>query len=165
MMDVLAQVDQVAGSDCTVLILGETGVGKELLAQRVHRQSGRRDDPFVILDATTIPENLVESELFGHEKGAFTGADRRKVGRLELAHGGTVFIDEVSEIPKSIQAKFLRVLQEKTLVRVGGMQTISSDFRLVAASNRDLAAEVAAGRFREDLYYRLNVVPVTLPAN
>jgi transcriptional regulator with GAF, ATPase, and Fis domain/tetratricopeptide (TPR) repeat protein len=163
MMDVLAQVDQVAGSDCTVLILGETGVGKELLAQRVHRQSGRRDDPFVILDATTIPENLVESELFGHEKGAFTGADRRKVGRLELAHGGTVFIDEVSEIPKSIQAKFLRVLQEKTLVRVGGMQTISSDFRLVAASNRDLAAEVAAGRFREDLYYRLNVVPVTLP--
>jgi transcriptional regulator with GAF, ATPase, and Fis domain len=146
-----------------VLISGETGVGKELLARRLHKMSPRRDYPLITVDPTTIPENLVESELFGHEKGAFTGADRQKNGRMVLAHGGTLFIDEVGEIPKSTQVKLLRVLQEKTLVRVGGTQTISSDFRLVAATNRDLAEEVAAGRFREDLFYRLNVVPIVLP--
>ncbi len=163
MKKMLEQVDRIAASSSTVLILGETGVGKELLARRIHRMSPRRDNPLIIVDPTVIPENLVESELFGHEKGAFTGADRRKKGRIELAHQGTLFIDEVGEIPQSIQVKLLRTLQEKTLVRIGGNQTLYSDFRLVVATNRDLAAEVAAGRFREDLYYRLNVIPVTLP--
>jgi transcriptional regulator with GAF, ATPase, and Fis domain len=163
MKKVLEQVDRVASSDGTVLILGETGVGKELLAHRIHHMSRRNQGPFIIVDSNTIPENLVESELFGYEKGAFTGAERRKAGRLELAHGGTLFIDEIGEIPKSLQVKLLRVLQEKTLVRLGGSQAISSDFRLVVATNRDLAAEVSTGRFREDLYYRLNVVPITLP--
>jgi len=163
MKRILAQADQIADADSTVLILGETGVGKELLADRIHKMSARRERPFVVVDPTTLPDNLVESELFGHEKGAFTGADRQKKGRMELAHGGTLFIDEVGEIPKAIQVKFLRVLQEKALVRIGGTQTLYSDFRLIAATNRDLAQEVAAGRFREDLFYRLNVVPITLP--
>jgi len=163
MKKVLERVDQVASSDSTVLILGKTGVGKELLAHRLHHMSSRNEGPFVIVDSTTIPENLAESELFGYEKGAFTGAERRKAGRIELAHGGTLFIDEIGEIPRSVQVKLLRVLEQKTLVRLGGTQAISSDFRLVVATNRDLASEVAAGRFREDLYYRLNVVPITLP--
>jgi transcriptional regulator with GAF, ATPase, and Fis domain len=163
MLEILDQVDQVAASDGTVLIMGETGVGKELFAYRLHKMSTRHDRPFVIVDPTTIPETLVESELFGHEKGAFTGADQQKAGRLELAHGGTLFIDEVGEIPKSVQVKLLRTLQEKTFVRVGGTSTLTSDFRLVAATNRDLAEEVAAGRFREDLYYRINVLPFTIP--
>jgi transcriptional regulator with GAF, ATPase, and Fis domain/tetratricopeptide (TPR) repeat protein len=163
MLEILAQLDHIAGSDGTVLITGETGAGKELFANRLHEMSGRREGPFVIVDPTTIPETLVESELFGHEKGAFTGAERQKPGRLELANGGTLFIDEVGEIPKSVQAKLLRALQEKTLVRVGGTITLRSDFRLVAATNRDLAREVAAGRFREDLYYRINVVPLAIP--
>jgi transcriptional regulator with GAF, ATPase, and Fis domain/tetratricopeptide (TPR) repeat protein len=162
MKKILAQADKIAASDSTVLILGETGVGKELLSHRIHVMSNRNEGPFVVVDPATIPENLVESELFGHEKGAFTGADRRKKGRMELAHRGTLFIDEVGEIPKTIQVKLLRALQEKTLVRVGGTQTLSSDFRLITATNRDLAEEAAAGRFREDLYYRLNVVPLTL---
>jgi transcriptional regulator with GAF, ATPase, and Fis domain len=159
----LNQTDRIAQTDSTVLILGETGVGKELLARRIHRMSQRNISPMIIVDPTVIPENLVESELFGHEKGAFTGADRQKKGRMELAHKGTLFIDEVGEIPKSIQVKLLRVLQEKSMTRIGGNRNISSDFRLIAATNRDLAGEVAAGRFREDLYYRLNVIPVTLP--
>ncbi|MBU1169083.1 MAG: sigma 54-interacting transcriptional regulator [Proteobacteria bacterium] len=163
MIRTLNQADRIAASDSTVLILGETGVGKELLAQRIHRMSPRKDKPLIIVDPTVIPENLVESELFGHEKGAFTGADRQKKGRMELAAKGTLFIDEVGEIPKSIQVKLLRAIQEKTMTRIGGAQNIHSDFRLIAATNRDLAAEVAAGRFREDLYYRLNVIPVTLP--
>jgi transcriptional regulator with GAF, ATPase, and Fis domain len=163
MQAVLNQFDLVAATESTVLILGETGVGKELLAHRIHRMSPRRDHALVIVDPTTINQNLFESELFGHEKGAFTGADRQKKGRMELAHMGTLFIDEVGEIPLPMQAKLLRVLQEKKLVRVGGNQTISSDFRLVAATNRDLAGEVAAGRFRKDLYYRLNVVPLFVP--
>jgi len=163
MLEILGQIDQVAASDGTVLIMGETGVGKELFAHRLHRMSERHDRPFVVVDPTTIPETLVESELFGHEKGAFTGADQQKAGRLELAHGGTLFIDEVGEIPKSLQVKLLRTLQEKSFVRVGGTSTLHSDFRLVAATNRDLAEEVAAGRFREDLYYRINVLPFTIP--
>ncbi len=163
MGNILAQADRVAETDSTVLILGETGVGKELLAHRLHRASPRRDRPLVIVDPTTITENLVESELFGHEKGSFTGADRQKIGRLELAHRGTLFIDEVGEIPKSIQVKLLRALQEKAISRVGGNHGIRTNFRLIAATNRDLAAEVGAGRFREDLYYRLNVVPLVLP--
>jgi transcriptional regulator with GAF, ATPase, and Fis domain len=163
MLRTLDQADRIAATNSTVLILGETGVGKELVARRFHKMSHRRTKPFVIVDLSTIPENLVESELFGHEKGAFTGADRQKPGRLEVAHGGTLFIDEVGEIPKSTQVKLLRVLQEKALTRVGGNRILHSDFRLVAATNRDLAAEVAAGRFREDLYYRLNVVPLIIP--
>ena len=163
MQKLLAQAKQVAGSNSTILILGETGVGKELMARDIHNLSPRRDQPMVIVDPTTIPETLIESELFGHEKGAFTGADRQKLGRIELAHRGTLFIDEVGEIPKSSQVKLLRVLQEKTLIRVGGTKTITSDFRLIAATNRNLADEVAAGRFREDLYYRLNVISITLP--
>ncbi|MFZ2630905.1 MAG: sigma 54-interacting transcriptional regulator [Desulfosalsimonadaceae bacterium] len=163
MVKILAQADRAAASDSTVLILGETGAGKELLARRIHQMSRRKDQPLIIVDPTVIPENLVESELFGHEKGAFTGADRQKKGLMELAHKGTLFIDEVGEIPKSIQVKLLRVIQEKTMTRIGGARTIYSDFRLIIATNRNLAEEVAAGRFREDLYYRLNVVPVTLP--
>ncbi|MDJ0855193.1 MAG: sigma 54-interacting transcriptional regulator [Desulfobacterales bacterium] len=160
---VLDQADRIAATDSSVLILGETGVGKELLARRIHAQSLRQDHPMVVVDPTAIPETLVESELFGHEKGAFTGADRQKAGRLELAHNGTLFIDEVGEIPMTIQVKLLRALQEKTMVRVGGTRTLSTNFRLIAATNRNLAAEVEAGRFREDLYYRLNVIPIVLP--
>lgn len=161
--EMLARIDQVAATDSSVLILGETGVGKELVARRIHQLSHRRHMPLVIVDPTTIAEGLVESELFGHEKGAFTGADHRKKGRLELSHQGTLFIDEVGEIPKSIQVKLLRALQEKTTMRVGGTTPIFTDFRLIAATNRDLAGEVAAGRFREDLYYRLNVIPIVVP--
>ena len=164
MVALLEQVDRIAVTDSTILILGETGVGKELLARRIHSRSRRREHPLVVVDPTAIPETLVESELFGHEKGAFTGADHQRAGRLELAHNGSLFIDEVGEIPLSIQVKLLRALQEKTMVRVGGTKTLSSNFRLIVATNRDLAREVQAGRFREDLYYRLNVIPITLPS-
>ena len=163
MQTILNKVDRMAVSDGTILILGETGVGKEVTAHRIHHMSPRKEGPFVIVDSTAIADNLFESELFGHEKGAFSGADRRKLGRLELAHGGTLFIDEIGEIPKPLQSKLLRVIQEKTLVRLGGTNTISCDFRLVVATNRNLAAEVASGRFREDLYFRINVLPVTIP--
>lgn len=159
-LNLLDQIDQVAGSEANVLILGETGVGKELVARRIHRKSNRGDGPFIIADLTSIPENLVESELFGHEKGAFTGADRQKPGRLELAEGGVLFLDEVGEMPLSVQPKLLRALQEKTFFRVGGTRSIHSDFRVAAATNRNLEEEIAAGRFREDLYYRLNVIPL-----
>jgi transcriptional regulator with GAF, ATPase, and Fis domain/tetratricopeptide (TPR) repeat protein len=163
MIHILEQADRIAATDSSVLIMGETGVGKELLAWRLHHMGPRRINPFVIVDLTAVPDGLVESELFGHEKGAFTGADHQKIGRMELAHQGTIFIDEIGEIPKSIQIKLLRVIQEKTLYRVGGTRPVMSDFRLVVATNRDLASEVASGRFREDLYYRLNVVPFTVP--
>jgi transcriptional regulator with GAF, ATPase, and Fis domain len=163
MTGVMALADRAAASEATVLLLGETGVGKELLARRIHLQSPRRHGPFITVDLASTPEGLVESELFGHEKGAFTGADRTKPGRLELAHQGTLFLDELGEIPRAVQVKLLRAIQEKTFVRLGGTRSQSSDFRVVAATNRDLAAEVAAGRFRQDLYYRLNVVPLTVP--
>jgi transcriptional regulator with GAF, ATPase, and Fis domain len=163
MAELLDQADQIARTESTVLILGETGTGKELLAKRIHAKSARSEAPFVVVDSTTIPENLLESELFGHERGAFTGADRQKIGRIELAHQGTLFLDEAGELPLSAQVKLLRVLQERTFNRVGGNRTINSDFRLIVATSRDLAAEVAAGRFREDLYYRLNVIPIHLP--
>jgi transcriptional regulator with GAF, ATPase, and Fis domain len=163
MLQIILQADRIAISESTVLILGQTGVGKELMARRIHHKSSRHKHPYVIVDMTAIPENLFESELFGHEKGAFTGADRQRLGRVELAHHGTLFIDEIGETPKSVQAKLLRALEEKTIFRVGGNKPISSDFRLIAATNRDLAAEVAAGNFREDLYYRLNVLPLTMP--
>ena len=163
MSKLLDQAEHVARTDSTVLLLSESGTGKELLAKRIHQQSSKRDGPLIIVDSTTIPENLFESELFGHEKGAFTGADRRKVGYIELAHQGTLFLDEIGELPLQIQTKLLRILQEKTFARVGGTRKLKSDFRLIAATNRDLANEVAEGRFREDLYYRLNVVPLILP--
>ncbi|MFZ0930464.1 MAG: sigma 54-interacting transcriptional regulator, partial [Syntrophobacteraceae bacterium] len=157
-MRVVKQADRIAESEATVLIMGETGVGKELLARRIHAKSPRCDGPFVVVDLTAIPESLVESELFGHEKGAFTGADRQKPGRFELADRGTLFIDETGEIALSVQAKLLRAIQEKTFYRVGGTRALSSDFRLVAATNRNLAQEVRTGRFREDLYYRISVI-------
>ncbi len=163
MGQVLDQADRVAVTDSSVLILGETGVGKELLARRIHEKSRRADRSLIVVDPSTMPESLVESELFGHEKGAFTGADRQKKGRLELAHGGTLFIDEIGDIPLPVQVKLLRVLQEKTIMRVGGTRTIYSDFRLVAATHRDIARMVARGEFREDLYYRINVVPIHMP--
>jgi transcriptional regulator with GAF, ATPase, and Fis domain len=163
MIDLLDQADKVATTESTVLIMGETGVGKELLAKRVHMMSNRASAPFITVDSTTIPDTLVESELFGHEKGAFTGADQQKIGRLELADKGTLFIDEVGELPKTTQAKLLRVLQEKTFIRVGGTLPISSDFRLLVATNRNLEEEIKKKTFREDLYFRLNTIPLILP--
>jgi PAS domain S-box-containing protein len=160
---VLSKVQQVAGSDATVLIQGETGVGKELVARAIHSESGRARKPFVKIDCTGIPPNLVESELFGHEAGAFTGAEKLRRGRFELAEGGTVFLDEISELPIEIQAKLLRILQEKAFERVGGNRTFTADVRIIAATNRQVTDEVAAGRFRADLYYRLHVYPITVP--
>ena len=160
---VLKQVEDVAGTDATVLILGETGTGKELIARAIHRLSPRRDNAFVKLNCSAIPLGLLESELFGHEKGAFTGAIAQKIGRLELAHQGTFFLDEVGDLPAELQPKILRALQEKEFERVGGTRTIPVNIRLVAATNRDLAKMVNAGQFRSDLYYRLRVFPVTIP--
>ncbi|MBU2648590.1 sigma 54-interacting transcriptional regulator [bacterium] len=159
----LVHVDQVAVTDSAVLLMGETGVGKELMARRLYQMSPRYPGSFVVVDLTSIPESLLESELFGHEKGAFTGANQQKKGRIEFAHQGTLFIDELGEIPRSIQVKLLRVLQEKTYMRVGGTTPLFSDFRLITATNRDLEKEVAAGRFREDLYYRISVIPFIIP--
>ncbi|HTN52039.1 MAG TPA: sigma-54 dependent transcriptional regulator [Anaeromyxobacter sp.] len=163
MRRVLEQLRKVAPTDATVLVLGESGTGKELVARALHGGSGRRERPFVSVSCAAIPEGLLESELFGHEKGSFTGAVRRKLGRFELAHEGTLFLDEVGEIPPAIQVKLLRVLQERRFERVGGEETVAVDVRVVSATNRDLARMVAEGRFREDLYYRLNVVPIALP--
>jgi transcriptional regulator with GAF, ATPase, and Fis domain/tetratricopeptide (TPR) repeat protein len=163
MTGIFAQADQVSHTGSTILILGETGTGKELLARRIHQKSDRSGGPFIIVDSTTIPENLLESELFGYEKGAFTGAEKRKIGRIESAHGGTLFLDEIGELPLQAQAKLLRVLQEKEFSRVGGTRTLTSDFRLIAATNRDLLGEVEKGQFRRDLYFRLSVIPIQLP--
>jgi DNA-binding NtrC family response regulator len=160
---VLEAIHRAAPTKARVLITGESGVGKELVAKAIHDLSRRAPGPFVKLNCAAIAENLVESELFGHEKGAFTGADRRHEGRFERAHGGTLFLDEVGELPLGTQAKLLRVLQEGEIERVGGKEPVKVDVRVIAATNRDLQAEVKAGRFREDLYYRLNVVPVHVP--
>jgi formate hydrogenlyase transcriptional activator len=160
---VLKQVETVAPTDSTVLILGETGTGKELLARAVHDLSPRRDHTFVRINCASIPAGLLESELFGHEKGAFTGAIARRVGRLELAHQGTIFLDEVGDIPLELQPKLLRALQEKEFERLGSTRTITTDARIVAATNRDLGKLVASGQFRSDLFYRLSVFPITLP--
>ena len=156
-------VKRAATTRATVLILGESGTGKELIAQAIHHESQRRDKPFIKVHCAALSENLLESELFGHEKGSFTGAMARKEGRFELADGGTLFLDEIGEISPSVQVKLLRVLQQREFERGGGTQTVKVDVRIVAATHKDLVAEVKAGRFREDLYYRLNVVAVTLP--
>jgi PAS domain S-box-containing protein len=160
---VLKQIEDVAATDATVLILGETGTGKELIARAIHRLSQRNGHAFVRLNCSAIPSGLLESELFGHEKGAFTGAIAQKIGRLELAHQGTFFLDEVGDLPPELQPKILRALQEKEFERVGGTRTIPVNVRLVAATNRDLAKMVSASEFRSDLYYRLRVFPVTVP--
>ena len=163
LLEVLHQVDQVAPTDATVLILGETGTGKELIARAIHHRSARRQRPLIKVNCAAIPPTLVESEFFGHKKGAFTGAITRRVGRFELAHGGTIFLDEIGELPLDLQVKLLRVLQEGEFERIGATTTTRVDVRVIAATNRHLAQAVAAGEFRADLYYRLNVFPVTLP--
>ena len=156
-------VNRVAGSNATVLLLGETGTGKELTAKQVHQRSPRSEKPFIAINCAALPETLLESELFGHEKGAFTGAHAAKMGRFEMADGGSLFLDEIGDISPSTQVKLLRVLQEKEFIRVGGIKTISTDVRIIAATNRDLRAAMQDGSFREDLYYRLNVFPIGMP--
>ncbi|WP_437567604.1 sigma-54-dependent transcriptional regulator [Sorangium sp. So ce542] len=163
MQKVYRMARQVAGARATVLITGESGTGKGELARAIHAKGPRVKAPFVTLHCAALAESLLESELFGHERGAFTGADKRRIGRFEQAHGGTLFLDEVGEIAPSTQVKLLRVLQERTFERVGGNDTVAVDVRLIAATNRDLAAAVQEGRFREDLYYRLNVVHIDMP--
>jgi len=162
--DLLKQVEKVARLNSTVLILGKTGTGKELVARAVHRRSKRADRPFIRVNCAAIPQSLIASELFGHEKGAFTGAVQRRVGRFEAANGGTLFLDEVGELPMETQIALLRVLQEKEVERVGSNHPISLDVRVIAATNRDLRAAVAAGTFRSDLFYRLNVFPIKVPS-
>ena len=157
-------VEQVAATDATVLILGETGVGKELFARAIHNLSWRRERPLIKVNCAALPSSLIESELFGHEKGAFTGAIARRAGRFELANGGTIFLDEIGELPLELQAKLLRVIQEGEYERLGGSQTIRTDIRIVAATHRDLRTMIKSGTFREDLFYRLNVFPVSVPA-
>jgi two-component system NtrC family response regulator len=163
MREVFSRVARIASSFCTVLITGETGTGKELVAQAIHYTDATRQGPLVAVNCAALPEPLLESEFFGHERGAFTGADRQKKGRFEQAKGGTLFLDEIAELPFGMQAKLLRVLQDGTFERVGGTELIHADCRILAASNHNLAEAVAAGRFREDLYYRLNVVAIELP--
>jgi DNA-binding NtrC family response regulator len=163
MLKVLERIRTVSDTDSTILITGETGTGKELVARSVHFNSHRKNEPFVAINCGALAETLLESELFGHERGAFTGAVRRKEGKVEAAHRGTLFLDEVASMPPSMQVKLLRVLQEGEFERVGGTQTLRTDIRVIAATHRDLAEMVASDRFREDLYYRLNVVPIDLP--
>ncbi len=163
MQKIFEMVRRVAASKASVLITGESGVGKELIANAVHNLSPRKDNPLVKVHCAALSENLLESELFGHEKGAFTGANARKRGRFELAHGGSIFLDEIGEINQNVQIKILRVLQDKRFERVGGEETVETDVRVIAATNRNLEEEITKGNFREDLYYRLNVVHIHVP--
>jgi transcriptional regulator with PAS, ATPase and Fis domain len=163
MRKVFNTLQKVMRSDANILLLGETGTGKELVARTIHAHSFRQNKPFTAVDCAALPENLLESELFGHEKGAFTGANQAVRGLLELAHTGTLFLDEIGELPLSLQSKLLRTLQERELHRLGSEKTIAIDIRVIAATGRDLRAEIAAKNFREDLYYRLNVITVQLP--
>src|SRR4051794_30455464 len=160
LQEVYKAIGRVAPQDVTVLILGESGTGKELVARAIYHYSKRADKPFLAINCAAIPENLLESELFGHEKGSFTGADRRRIGKFEQCHGGTLFLDEVGDMSPITQTKILRVLQEGAFERVGGLETIKTDVRIIAATNRDLEAFVADGRFRGDLFYRLNVFTI-----
>ena len=163
MRGVFNQIMKVAPTDSTVLVMGETGTGKELITQSIYEHSLRKNKPFVAINCAAIPEGLLESELFGHEKGAFTGADSRKLGKFEVANGGTVFLDEIGDMPLETQSKILRVIEEGQVERVGGLKPIKVDVRLIAATNRDLSKMVEAGKFRQDLYYRLNVFTIHLP--
>jgi len=163
MQQVFKKIQKVAHTDASVIIYGESGTGKELVGWALHKNSHRREKPFIRVNCSALAEGLLESELFGHEKGAFTGAHRRKLGRFELAHEGTIFLDEIGEISPAMQVKLLRVLQEKEVERVGGETTIPVDVRIIAATNKNLEKEVEAGRFRDDLFYRLHIVPITLP--
>jgi two-component system, NtrC family, response regulator len=163
MQQVFATIRKVAGTEAPVLITGESGTGKELAAKAIHGLSGRKDKPFIVINCGAIPENLLESELFGHEKGAFTGAHIQRKGRIELAQGGTLFLDEIAELPTSLQVKLLRFLQEQTIERVGGRESITVDARIVAATNRDLKKEIQEDRFREDLFYRIGVIMIHIP--
>jgi len=164
MQDIFRFVERVALSDISVLICGESGTGKELVARAIHRQSPRKNNPFVVVNCGAIPENLLESELFGHEKGSFTGAYAQKKGKFELAHTGTLFLDEIGELVPTLQVKLLRFLQDRKIERVGGNQSIELDVRIIAATNRDLKQDIENRLFREDLYYRLKVVPLEIPA-
>ncbi len=163
MKKVFDTIDKVSNSDSTVLITGESGTGKELVARAIHAKSDRRNSPMIPVNCGAIPEELLESELFGHEKGAFTGAIRNRMGRFELAQGGTIFLDEIGDMSPSLQVKVLRVIQEKQFERIGGVKTITADVRIIAATNQDLEAAVAEKKFREDLFYRINVIPINLP--
>jgi len=163
MQKVFVTIEKVAGADVPVLIAGESGTGKELVAHAIHRRSPRKDKPFIAINCGAIPESLLESELFGHEKGSFTGAHVQRQGRVELAQGGTLFLDEIGELSGALQVKLLRFLQQRQIERIGGRSLIAVDARVVAATNVDLTKAMAEGRFREDLYYRLNVVNVTIP--
>jgi two-component system, NtrC family, response regulator AlgB len=163
MCRLLHDAERVASSEAAILITGESGTGKNVLARQIHRWSSRREKPFVVINCTTLSEQLLESELFGHVKGAFTGAIKDKPGRLEAANGGTVFLDEIADLSPPLQAKFLRFIEEQSFERVGSGEIIRIDARIIAASNRDLPAEVAAHRFREDLFYRLNVIALNVP--
>ena len=163
LQQVLSRVAKVAATDSTVLIMGETGTGKELIARAVHKTSKRAGRAFVSVNCAAIPQPLIASELFGHEKGAFTGATQRRLGRFELADGGTIFLDEIGELPPETQVALLRVLQEREFERVGGNRSIKVNVRVIVATNRDLEAAMAAGTFREDLFYRLNVFPIEIP--
>jgi two-component system response regulator HydG len=163
MQAIFQSIQKIAGTNSSVLLTGESGTGKELVARAIHRKSTRAKGPFIKVNCSALAETLLESELFGHERGAFTGAVKERRGRFELAHGGTLFLDEIADIPAAVQIKLLRVLQEKEIERVGGERTIKVDVRIISATNRDLAAEVEKGIFREDLYYRLHIVPLRIP--